>query len=55
MERSSETYDSFSDLEDVRELFWPYHSLKNCRLGIKSLGSSISYVVDVQCQHGQVT
>lgn len=50
MERYSE---SFSGLEDVRELFWAYYSSKNPGRGVKSLGSSIR-CVDVQCPRGQV-
>lgn len=36
--RSSETYDSCSDLEDAEELFWACLILKNPRLGVKSFG-----------------
>lgn len=39
MERSTETCDSFTGLEDFRELLGAYHSLKNLRLGVKSFGS----------------
>lgn len=45
----------FRGLEDVRELFGAYHSLKNPALSVRSLGSSTRHVVDVHCQQGQVT